>query len=99
VINADVIDWMEAYDGPPFDFVFADTTKAKFERRDLIYRHLAEGGLLVADDLLPQEKWVESHPERVEKLRREIYDDPDVFPTLVDWASGLLIATHRKPTT
>src|SRR5947209_7917211 len=31
VITADAIQWLEDYSGPPFDFVFADTTNAKFE--------------------------------------------------------------------
>lgn len=96
VITADAIEWLENYSGPPFDFIFADTTRVKFERRDLVYRHMKNGALLVADDLLPQSKWVATHPEKVERLRREIGTEPNLVPTLVDWASGLLVATYRK---
>ena len=50
---------------------------------------MADGALLVADDLLPQEKWVETQPERVARLRRDIWTEPSVFPTLVDWSTGV----------
>ena len=95
VINADAVDWLESYDGPPFDLAFVDTTVIKFHRRDLLLRHLADGALFIADDLLPQEKWAQDHWPRVERFRREILQEPTLFPALVDWASGLVVATHR----
>lgn len=96
VITTDAIEWLENYSGPPFDLVFVDTTIAKFERRDLLYRHMANGALLIADDLLPQEKWVAAHPARVERFRREIVVEPDLVVTLLDWASGLAVAAYHK---
>ncbi|MDN3354457.1 class I SAM-dependent methyltransferase [Actinomadura sp. DC4] len=96
VVHTDAVDWLTAYAGPPFDLVFVDTTILKFERRDLVFAHLADGALFVADDLLPQEKWTEAHYPRVERFREEIMAEPDLVPTLVDWASGLVIASHRK---
>jgi len=95
VVNADAVEWLEAYDGPDFDLVFVDTTVAKFERRDLIVAHLATGGLFIADDLLPQEKWTDAHHPRVARFREDIMAEPDLVPTLVDWASGLVIAAYR----
>lgn len=96
VVTTDAIDWLESYAGPAFDLVFVDTTSAKFERRDLLYRHMAQGALLVADDLLPQPKWSTTHPERVQRFRDEIVRDPEILPTLIDWGSGLLVAARRK---
>lgn len=98
VITADATQWLEQYDGPPFDLVFVDTTETKFERRDLVLRHLADGALFLADDLLPQEKWTDEHLPRVQRLRQEIFAEPRLVVSLVDWASGLLVATHRRPT-
>ncbi|MCC8242779.1 O-methyltransferase [Saccharothrix luteola] len=97
VVTADATEWLETYDGPPFDLVFVDTTTAKFERRDLVYRHLTDGALFLADDLLPQPKWTDEHLPRVHRLREEIVREPDLVATLVDWASGLLVATYRRP--
>ncbi|MER5885410.1 class I SAM-dependent methyltransferase [Streptomyces sp. NPDC001941] len=96
VVVADATEWLTAYDGPDFDFAFIDTTVTKFERRDTLFAHLADGALVVADDLLPQDSWDASHPPRVELFRKEIMQEPHLVPTLVDWASGLVIAAHRK---
>jgi predicted O-methyltransferase YrrM len=95
VVTADATQWLEQYPGPAFDLVFVDTTITKFERRDLLLRHMRAGALLVADDLLPQETWADTHPPRVARLRRDIFDEPDLVPTLLDWASGLLVAAYR----
>jgi predicted O-methyltransferase YrrM len=95
VVTTDAVDWLTAYDGPPFDLVFVDTTVTKFERRDLLFDHLAPGALFVADDLLPQDKWTEAHGPRVERFRREIVAEPRLIATLVDWASGLVIGSYR----
>jgi predicted O-methyltransferase YrrM len=97
VVITDATEWLTAYDGPDFDFVFVDTTVTKFHRRDSLFAHLADGAIFVADDLLPQDSWDPSHPDRVERFRKEIMEEPDLVPTMVDWASGLVIATYRKP--
>jgi len=96
VITADATEWLEHYDGSPFDLVFVDTTTAKFDRRDLLFAHMADGALLVADDLLPGPTWTADHPPRVERFRQEIITEPNLVTTLMDWASGLVIATFRK---
>lgn len=96
VITADSTEWLEAYDGPDFDFVFVDTTITKFHRRDALFAHLADGALFIADDLLPQDSWNSDHPPRVDKFRKEIFTEPSLITTLIDWASGLVIATYRK---
>ncbi len=93
IVTSDASDWLRGYDGPPFDFAFIDTTIVKFEDRHLLYPHLRRGAIVVADDLLPQPKWTEKHPERVDRFRSEVMADPALLATLVDWASGLLIAT------
>jgi len=95
VVNADATEWLEHYSGPKFDLVFVDTTVAKFERRELVFRHLNPGAFFLADDLQPQAKWTDEHLPRVQKLRAEIFEEPCLFPTLVDWASGLLVAVYR----
>jgi predicted O-methyltransferase YrrM len=95
IITTDSSAWLAAYHGPKFDFVFIDTTITKFDRRDLVYPHLARGAILVADDLLPQSKWTDDHLPRVEQFRREIVTEPYLVPTLVDWASGVLVAAYR----
>jgi predicted O-methyltransferase YrrM len=95
VVTTDAVEWLTGYHGRPFDLVFVDTTVAKFERRDLIFAHLAPGALFIADDLLPQEKWTEAHGPRVARFREEIVAEPELTATLVDWGSGLVVASYR----
>ncbi len=95
VITADAETWLEAYEGPPFDLLFVDTTHVKFNRRDLLVRVMRVGSILLADDLVPQETWTERHPELVERFRAEIVEDPRFAATVIDWASGVCIATLR----
>lgn len=97
VVTADADEWLTQYAGPPFDLVFVDTTSTKFDRRHLIYRHLKGGALFIGDDLLPQDKWSDSHPERVERFRQEIVHDPCLVACLVDWATGVLVSAFRPP--
>jgi predicted O-methyltransferase YrrM len=96
VVVGDATQWLTAYDGPDFDFAFVDTTVTKFDRRDTLFAHLADGALFVADDLLYQDSWADDHPPRVERFRKEIMEEPHLVPTLIDWASGIVIATYRK---
>jgi predicted O-methyltransferase YrrM len=95
VITTDANEWLENYDGPPFDLIFVDTTTTKFHRRDLLFANMADGALLIADDLLPGDTWTTDHPERVARFRDEIMAEPDLVPTLIDWASGVVVAAFR----
>lgn len=97
VVTTDANEWLASYSGPPFDLVFVDTTTTKFERRDLLFPHMSEGALFIADDLLPGPTWTEDHPVRVERFRSEIMREPQLVPTLMDWASGVVIASFRSP--
>lgn len=102
VVTTDAEEWLEAYSGRPFDLVFVDTTVVKFHRRDLVLRSLAPGGLFVADDLVPQPKWVDTHHERVRGFLTDIFNEKDLIVTLMDWDTGLALAARRTaspPTT
>ena len=95
VLNEDGIAWLEGYQGRPFDLIFVDVGVLKYERRELTLSRLAVGGLFVADDLLPQPKWVATHAPRVHRFRAEIGGEPELNVTLLDWGSGLVVASRR----
>jgi predicted O-methyltransferase YrrM len=98
VVRTDATTWLEQYSGPPFDLVFVDTMEHKFHRRDLVFAHMSDGAIFVADDLLPSDTWSAAHPAAVEQFRKEILSEPDLVATLCDWSSGLLIAAYRDST-
>ena len=57
---------------------------------------LAEAGLYVIDDLLPQENWPPDHAPRVPRLVERLMARNDLVISRLDWSSGVLIATRRS---
>jgi len=97
VVEAHGIKWLEAYTGPPFDLIFVDVGQLKYERRDLTLSKLAPGGLFVCDDVIWQPTWdpaVRPSKDRVDKFRAEIFSQPGVHVTLMDWSSGICVASR-----
>lgn len=95
VYHSDTREWMRQNDEPRYDIVFADAGHPKFLERNRTVGLLAPGGILVADDLLPQEKWVAQHPEWVGEFRSTIHDDERIVTVMVEWASGLALSVRR----
>lgn len=95
VINGDADEWLANYTGQPFDFVFVDTTSAKFDGAELVLRVLAPGALYVTDDLLPRPKWSDRHPARVAQFREAFVNSPYLVPVLLDWSSGVAIGAYK----
>jgi predicted O-methyltransferase YrrM len=94
LVVTDADTWLDTYDGPGFDLVFVDCRPGKFHRRDDLLGHLVPGGLYVGDDLLPQSTWPEDHQLRVEEFLSKIVVQPGLEVTLLNWASGLVLAAR-----
>jgi predicted O-methyltransferase YrrM len=86
--------WLEAYDGPPFDLVFADTWPGKFTHLERALELVAPGGTYLIDDLLPQPGWPDGHLASVEGLIADLTGRPDLRTVRLTWASGLLMAVR-----
>ncbi|MYW62738.1 SAM-dependent methyltransferase [Streptomyces sp. SID8379] len=86
--------WLETYDGPPFDLVFADTWPGKFTHLDRALDLVAPGGTYLIDDLAPRPDWPESHRAAVDDLLRTVEGLDGFRTTRLDWSSGLLIAVR-----
>ena len=84
-------------DQPPasLDLIFADAWPGKYEGLDEALARLAPGGLYVVDDMSPQPNWPPGHQRHVEALTARLRADPDLVVTVLDWASGLIIAARR----
>lgn len=97
VVEANGVEWLEAYEGPLFDLIFADVGRLKYERRDLTLSRLAPGGIFVCDDVIWSPDWdpaVRPSRDRVDRFRDEIFSQEGVHVTLMDWSSGICIATR-----
>ena len=82
-----------------FDLIFADAEGGKWYGLDLTLSALNAGGMLVLDDLVPQD-WKSdpekaAHHEKINEIRREIYNDPRMIATEMTHATGLLLAVRQ----
>jgi predicted O-methyltransferase YrrM len=86
--------WLEAYAGPPFDLVFADTWPGKFTHLDRALNLVAPGGTYLIDDLSPQAGWPEGHGEAVKRLLAELDERNNFHSVRLTWSTGLLMAVR-----
>lgn len=86
--------WLEEFDGPPFDLVFADTWPGKFTHLDRALELVAPGGTYLIDDLLPKPDWPQDHEASVARLLAELDERKDFRCVRLAWASGLLMAVR-----
>ena len=96
-VTGDGGEWLEAYDGEPFDLVFADTWPGKFTHLEQALELVAPGGTYLIDDLLPQPGWPEGHAASVQLLLTELNERRDFRSVRLAWASGLLMAVRPGP--
>ncbi|NGN70082.1 SAM-dependent methyltransferase [Streptomyces sp. A7024] len=86
--------WLEAYEGPGFDLVFADTWPGKFTHRDAALALLRPGGTYLIDDLTPQPDWPADHRAAVDRLIADLESRPGLRTARLAWSSGLLMAVR-----
>lgn len=55
---------------------------------------LAEGGLYVIDDMLPQSNWPEGHSDLVKKFVDALEERNDVTLTKMNWSTGIILITR-----
>ncbi|WP_116125274.1 O-methyltransferase [Lewinella sp. IMCC34183] len=92
IVTADGGSWLETYDGPAFDFIFADTWPGKYTHLEEALARLRPGGLYLIDDMHPQPNWPEGHHERAQQLLATLRRHPDLYLTELDVATGLVLA-------
>ncbi|MFF3500506.1 O-methyltransferase [Streptomyces sp. NPDC003247] len=93
-VAADGGEWLESYDGEPFDLVFADTWPGKFTHLERALDLVAPGGTYLIDDLLPQPGWPEAHEASVRRLLADLEGRHDFRSVRLAWSSGLVMAVR-----
>jgi predicted O-methyltransferase YrrM len=96
LVVGDIGEWLTAYDGPQFDLVFVDTWRGKYLERGQLLDLIAPGGLYIGDDLLPQPTWAPEQPGHVETFLGEIGRNDGLAVTVMNWASGLVVAAKQQ---
>lgn len=82
-----------------FDLIFADAEGGKWYGLDLTLSALNVGGMLLLDDLVPQDWKTEEesagHLLKMAEVRERIYSDPRLIATEIRDGRGLLLAVSR----
>jgi predicted O-methyltransferase YrrM len=90
-------DWHLILEHGPFDLLFADGGKAKEREPELVLDAMAAGGIVVLDDLTPEELWTEEQKILwpIDPTRNFWLNNPRVVATelLVTPQNAVIIAT------
>ncbi|MDI3340154.1 MAG: class I SAM-dependent methyltransferase [Sphaerobacter sp.] len=90
-------DWHALLPYGPFDLLFADGGKAKEREPETLLRALRPGGLVVLDDLTPEEHWPPEWRGQPDPVRQFWLNDPRLLATelLVTPTASVILATRR----
>lgn len=78
-----------------FDLVFADAQGGKWEGLDRTIAVLRPNGVLVVDDMKPQQWWTDGQRANQELVRRTLLSHPDLEAIELDVGSGVIMCTRR----
>lgn len=88
--------WIENYNGPPFDLIFADAWPGKYSHLDETLAMIKPGGFYVIDDMNPQKNWPLGHAEKAEQLIKTLEKRKDFNLTKMNWSTGVILMTKNK---
>lgn len=78
-----------------FDLVFADAQGGKWEGLDRTIAVLRPNGVLLVDDMRPQQWWTDAQRSKQELVRRTLLGHPDLEAIELDVGSGCIICTRQ----
>ena len=89
-------DWHDLLTDAPFDLLFADGGKAKLAEPQTLITALKLGGLIVLDDLTPEEYWPPEWQGQTDPIREFWLKDPRIAATeiRVTAKNAVIIATR-----
>ena len=83
-----------AAQGAKFDYIFADTWPGKIFHRDLALGLLAEHGLYLVDDMLPQADWSAEHAAVMAELTADLNSRDFLACIQLNDSTGLMMCTR-----
>ncbi len=79
-----------------FDLVFADAQGGKWERLDLTIAALTPGGLLVMDDMIPEDRWDIEQRQKQAEVSTTLRGHGDLVSAEMDWATGVVLCVRKR---
>lgn len=89
-------DWQDILNEGPFVMLFPDVSEAKNDYADALIGALRPGGLVVLDDLTPEDQWPDEWRGKPDPLRETWLNHPKVRATeiLVTASAAVILATR-----
>lgn len=78
-----------------FDLVFADAHGGKWEGLDRTIGVLRANGVLLVDDMRPQQWWSDGQRSMMEMVRRTLLGHPELDAIELDVGSGVILCTRH----
>ena len=91
-VEEDAVSFMQHAPKSAFDLIFADALPGKFSELDDALSLLADEGIYIVDDLLPQDNWPEGPASKVSVFIENMMSRPELTVEYWEWASGILLA-------
>ena len=88
--------WIEDYNGPAFDLIFADTWPGKYNSLEKTLDLVAVGGFYLIDDMIPQSNWPKDHYKKAKELKESLEDRIDFHMSILNWSTGVILLTRRQ---
>lgn len=90
-------DWHDILAFAPFVMIFADGGKAKVDGVEILLNALIPGGLIVLDDLTPEDQWPPEWLGKPDPVRTFWLNDPRLLATelLTTPSSAVIVAVRR----
>lgn len=91
-VEAEAVEFMQQAPKLAFDLIFADALPGKYSELDDALSLLADGGIYVVDDLLPQDDWPADHAPKVPVFIENMKSRTELTVEYWEWSSGILLA-------
>ncbi|WTW98158.1 class I SAM-dependent methyltransferase [Streptomycetaceae bacterium NBC_01309] len=78
-----------------FDLIYADAPGGKWHGLDRTLAALAPRGVLLVDDMAPQDWWSAEHREHQARVREQLVSAPFLAVCELDAVGGLILGTRR----
>jgi predicted O-methyltransferase YrrM len=95
IICQDGSEYIEKYEGKPFDLIFADAWPGKYSLLDETLALLKSGGFYIIDDMKEQPNWPEGHAEKAAALEKTIEKHARLTVTKMDWSTGVMVCVKK----
>lgn len=91
-------DWHDILAYGPFDLVFTDVSEAKRDEPETVLRAVKPGGMILLDDLTPEDLWPAEWHGQTDRVRAFWLNEPGLVATelLVDQRSMVILGTRAE---